>query len=60
MVVKYIQELSDELRIDVENFDYEQDSRNTTITWEIKHELRAAINEILEAASKAVEKKIGI
>ena len=60
MVTKYAQTLSDELRDDVENLDYGLDSRNTTITWEIKHELRAAINEVLDAATKAVAKKTGI
>jgi hypothetical protein len=59
-VVNHLQELSDELRDDVENLDYQRDSRNTTITWEIKHELRQALNEVLEAANKAVAKKSGI
>jgi hypothetical protein len=59
-VVQHLQTLSDELRDDVENLDYQRDSRNTTITWEIKHELRLALNEVLDAANKAVAKKSGI
>jgi uncharacterized FlaG/YvyC family protein len=59
-VLAHIEELSNELRDEVENLDHKRDSRNTTVTWEIKHELRSALSEILEAATKAVAKKSGI
>jgi hypothetical protein len=60
VVVKYLEELSAEFRDDVENLDYKRDARNTTLTWEIKHEVRRAINEVLEAAQAVVAKKSGI
>lgn len=60
VVVNYLEELSAEFRDDVENLDYQRDARNTTLTWEIKHEARRAINEVLEAAQTVVAKKSGI
>lgn len=59
-VVEYLQVLSDEFHHDVEKLDFERDPRQTTLTWEIKHEVRAAIDEVLEAAKSVVAKKSGI
>jgi hypothetical protein len=60
MVVKYLNELSEEFANDVEKLDFNRDPRNTTLTWEIKHEVRLAIDEVLAVATSAVAKKSGI
>lgn len=60
MVVKYLHELSEEFANDVEKLDFNRDPRNTTLTWEIKHEVRLAIDEVLAVAKSAVAKKSGI
>ena len=60
VIISYLEALSEEFRVDVEELDFNRDPRNTTLTWEIKHEVRAAINEILDAVHLVVEKKTGI
>ncbi len=59
-VVEYLEALSDEFNQDVEKLDFNRDPRQTTLTWEIKHEVRAAIDEVLDAARNVVAKKSGI
>lgn len=59
-VLNYVKQLSDEFKADVENLDLERDPRNATSTWEIKSEVRRALDEITDAVKNLTAAKTGI